>query len=78
MHDRAKPAVVRTKGEQYVWMSSMGLTIGLLMVGCLLWLIVSQGIAVFWPTEVARITLKSGVSAPGHCCITPWAIIRFP
>jgi phosphate transport system permease protein len=56
-----RPTVVRTKGEQYVWMTSMGLAIGLLMVVYLLWLIVSQGIAVFWPADVARITLRDGV-----------------
>ena len=61
MHDRAKAHVVRTKGEQYVWMTSMGLAIGLLMVGYLLWLIVSQGVGVFWPARVAVITLKDGV-----------------
>jgi phosphate transport system permease protein len=53
--------VVRTKGEQYVWMTSMGLAIGLLMVGYLLWLIVSQGVAVFWPADVPQITLQAGV-----------------
>ncbi len=53
--------IVRTKGEQYVWMTSMGLAIGLLMVVYLLWLIVSQGVAVFWPSNVPQITLKAGV-----------------
>ncbi len=53
--------IVRTKGEQYVWMTSMGLAIGLLMVVYLLWLIVSQGVTVFWPADVPQITLKSGV-----------------
>lgn len=53
--------IVRTKGEQYVWMTSMGLAIGLLMVVYLLWLIVSQGVAVFWPADVPQITLRDGV-----------------
>lgn len=53
--------VVRTKGEPYVWMCSMGLAIGLVMVIGLLGLIVSQGIAVFWPAGIAQITLKPGV-----------------
>ena len=57
----ARVQVTRTKGEQYVWMTSMGLAIGLLMVVYLLWLIVSQGVAVFWPAEVPQITLKAGV-----------------
>jgi len=57
----ARPPITRTKGEQYVWMTSMGLAIGLLMVVCLLWLIVSQGVAVFWPADVPQITLRAGV-----------------
>jgi phosphate transport system permease protein len=36
----------------------MGLAVGLLMVGYLLWLIVSQGVAVFWPDPVAQISIK--------------------
>lgn len=52
----------RTKGEPYVWMCSMGMALGLLMVVGLLSLIVSQGIAVFWPVDIAQITLKPGAS----------------
>jgi phosphate transport system permease protein len=51
--------VVRTKGEPYVWICSMGLAVGLLMVAGLLWLILSNGIAVFWPADVAQVTLKA-------------------
>jgi phosphate transport system permease protein len=61
MHVPAKSEVVRTKGEQYVWMTAMGLAIGLIMVVYLLWMILSQGIAVFWPKDVALITLHDGV-----------------
>jgi phosphate transport system permease protein len=59
MHAPAKTSVVRTKGEPFVWMTSMGLAIGLIMVVYLLWLIVSQGISVFWPKDVAQITLMA-------------------
>ena len=41
----------------------MGLAIGLLMVIGLLWLILSQGISVFWPAKVARVTLKADLKA---------------
>jgi phosphate transport system permease protein len=54
--------VVRTKGEPYVWMSSMGLSIGLLMVVGLLGLIIKQGISVFWPADIVQLTLKPGIS----------------
>jgi phosphate transport system permease protein len=43
-------------------MSSMGLSIGLLMVAGLLGLIIKQGASVFWPRDIVQITLKSGVS----------------
>src|SRR6476469_7507646 len=57
-----RPRIVRTKGEPFVWMCSMGLALGLLMVAALLGLIVWQGISVFWPREVLRFTLRPGVS----------------
>ena len=46
------------KGETFVWFSSMGLTIGLMMITGILLLIFKEGITVFWPKEVAKITLK--------------------
>lgn len=54
--------VVRTKGEPYVWICSMGLSIGLLMVVGLLGLIIKQGVSVFWPADIVQITLKPGVN----------------
>jgi phosphate transport system permease protein len=53
--------VVRTKGEPYVWICSMGLSIGLLMVVGLLGLIIKQGLSVFWPADIVQMTLKAGV-----------------
>ncbi len=46
-----------------VWFTGMGLTVGLLMVFFLLWLILSQGISVFWPRDVVQITLVEGSTA---------------
>jgi phosphate transport system permease protein len=43
-------------------MSSMGLSIGLLMVAGLLGLIIKQGVSVFWPADIVQMTLKSGVA----------------
>ena len=47
-------------GEIYVWLSALGLTVGLVMVVFLLGLILWNGIIVFWPKEVAQIRLKEG------------------
>jgi phosphate transport system permease protein len=46
--DRTRPA-----GETFVWVTGMGLTIGLMMILCLLGLIFFNGITVFWPKRVA-------------------------
>jgi len=50
----------RTKGEVYVWLCSMGLAVGLVMVIGLLALIVGQGLNVFWPKPIAQFQLKEG------------------
>lgn len=50
----------RTKGEVYVWLCSMGLIVGLVMVIFLLGLILQQGLLSFWPERVAEVTLRSG------------------
>ena len=45
-------------GETYVWVTGMGLTIGLLMIFFLLGLIVRNGVGVFWPRRVAEVTFR--------------------
>jgi phosphate transport system permease protein len=48
----------RSVGEAKVWLTSVGLTLGLLMVVGLLWVIVAHGAEVFWPRRVAQMTIK--------------------
>ena len=50
-------------GEPFVWLTSMGLSLGLLMVLALLALIVVNGFEVFWPDRVVQIKLKEGSEA---------------
>ena len=57
MFEKNRPA-----GESFVWFTSMGLSIGLLMVVFLLVLIILNGIRVFWPDKTALIKLKEGSS----------------
>ncbi len=63
MHSLAKSPdfrkFARTKGEVYVWVTSMGLTVGLVMVVFLLGLILWNGVTVFWPKPVAQLTLRA-------------------
>ncbi len=49
---------VRTKGEVYVWLASMGLVIGLTMIVFLLGLILWEGVKSFWPEPVAVFELR--------------------
>jgi phosphate transport system permease protein len=67
MHAPAKSADfrqhARTRGEVYVWISSMGLVAGLVMVLFLLGLILVNGVNVFWPKPVAVLALKPAASA---------------
>lgn len=51
-------------GEPFVWLTAMGLAIGLIMVFGLLWIIVSNGLPVFWPSKVVSVELKQGLVSP--------------
>ena len=52
-----------TAGEPMVWLTAMGLTIGLVMVVYLVGLIVVNGLTAFWPTRVVQIELQEGSKA---------------
>lgn len=54
---------VKSSGEAFVWFTSMGLTVGLIMVAYLLLIIVYNGVKVFWPARVVLVKLKEGSSA---------------
>ena len=45
-------------GESHVWLSAMGLSIGLVMVATLLSVIMWNGIEVFWPKRIIEFTVK--------------------
>lgn len=66
MHAPAKSSDIkkfaRSRGEVYVWVSSMGLTVGLVMVIALLALIFVNGLSTFWPDPVAQLQLKPGAT----------------
>lgn len=48
------------KGEASVWLTAMGLALGIVMVLFLLGLILVRGTQVFWPKRVLEIVLKEG------------------
>ncbi len=45
-------------GEPMVWFTSMGLAAGLCLVIFLLWVIVANGLPVFWPKRVVEVKLR--------------------
>jgi phosphate transport system permease protein len=47
----------RVVGESLVWLTAMGLSVGLVMVAGLLLLIVGNGIAVFWPRPLVQFSV---------------------
>src|SRR5690606_37738698 len=49
----------RPKGELFVWITGLGLAIGLAMVVFLLYIIASNGIAEFWPKAIAAVKLSA-------------------
>jgi len=49
---------VKPIGESWVWVTSLGLSVGLIMIVGLLIMIVYNGLEVFWPKPVARIELS--------------------
>jgi phosphate transport system permease protein len=53
----------KPSGEGWVWVTSMGLTVGLTMIVFLLGMILWNGLEVFWPKAVVRLELKADSTA---------------
>jgi phosphate transport system permease protein len=52
------------KGEANVWLTGMGLSIGMTMVLGLLLLVLVRGVSVHWPARVAQLRLNEGAESP--------------
>lgn len=50
---------LKPSGEGWVWISSMGLGVGLVMIAFLLGMIIYNGLEVFWPKPVVRLELTA-------------------
>lgn len=48
----------RPRGETFVWVTAMGLTVGLTMIVFLLGLVIANGVGVFWPRRVALVEFR--------------------
>ncbi len=57
---------VRPSGEGLVWLTSMGVATGLVMIAALMLLIVVNGVGYFWPNSVLQVQLsEDSRAAPG-------------
>lgn len=54
---------VKPAGESWVWVTSMGLGVGLTMIVFLLGMILWNGLEVFWPKPVVQLELRPGSTA---------------
>ena len=54
------PRRAKIKGEAQVWLTGMGLAVALSMAAMLMWVIVSNGMAVFWPKRFVEFAIKEG------------------
>ncbi|MCF6157858.1 MAG: phosphate ABC transporter permease PstA [wastewater metagenome] len=53
-------------GSPYIWLTACALTVTLLMVGGLVALILINGLGVFWPHAITRLTLENGSVVMGE------------
>lgn len=56
----SNPLQRKPTGEAYVWLTSWGLALGIAMVVFLLWVIIANGLSVFWPQPVAMVKMVEG------------------
>lgn len=71
---KVRPA--RPKGEVFVWITAVGLALGLAMILFLLGLIFVNGITVFWPKPVALIELREGAEFRGSHTVAGVVVIE--
>lgn len=53
-------------GDPFVWLTGGALVFSLLMIAGLLFLIMVKGLGFFWPSDIARVTLKDGSQLLGQ------------
>ncbi len=52
------------RGDPFIWLTSTGLAVSLVMVVSLIGLIVINGIGVFWPAQIARVSVTTEGQLP--------------
>jgi len=54
------------QGEPFVWGTALSLSLILLLTGLLLFVVIANGITVFWPADVMQVTIKDGSVIAGE------------
>ncbi|MCA9395766.1 MAG: hypothetical protein KC649_01240, partial [Candidatus Omnitrophica bacterium] len=67
-----KNAFRQLHGEPFVWLTSMGLVLGLLMITALLAVVAKEGFGVFWPKKVALYELSRTASDTSSGAASEW------
>ncbi|MCH2205392.1 MAG: phosphate ABC transporter permease PstA [Lentisphaerales bacterium] len=71
----AKKQSNKPKGDAWVWVTSLGLSTGLLMVTAILLYILVQGVAAFWPKNIAQVTVSEKSETTIHGARTMAGVI---
>ncbi len=53
-------------GDPFIWITGGALAFSLLMIGGLLFLIMTKGLGFFWPSDIAEVALKDGAKFLGQ------------
>ena len=61
--NHCNPNTIKPAGENFVWLTAMGLAAGIIMVIGMLVLIFWKGVTVFWPREITVVQLVEGSQA---------------
>jgi phosphate transport system permease protein len=54
------------RGDPAIWLAGTGLGVSMLMIAAMIVLILTKGLGFFWPSPVARLTLKDGTLVMGE------------
>ena len=64
------------EGEAFIWLSGLGVALVLFMVATLVGVIVSNGMATFWPKALVSFEMKNGETFYPDQCMTRMEALR--
>jgi phosphate transport system permease protein len=64
--ESSKQKIFWKNGDAFIWLTGVTAGIGLLMIGALILLILSNGLGIFWPAKLEEFTLTDGSKVLGE------------